>query len=73
MHHRRASPGKGKRMWQEWKWVQKYETSLRQGVSGWAWPFSVLIAGLELDIVIHVLIWLSQLTLPPGLTIPPLF
>lgn len=52
---------------------QKFGDSLRQGVFGWAWPLSVLVAGLELDIVIRVLIWLSHFTLPPGLSITPLF
>lgn len=58
-------------MWQRLK--DRYEASLMQGISGWAWPISVLVAGLEMDAVIRVLIWLSQFTLPHGVVVTNLF
>jgi hypothetical protein len=38
-------------MWQGLK--DRYEASLMQGCYGWAWPFSVLVADLELDVVVR--------------------
>ncbi|OCX68973.1 hypothetical protein A6M23_16490 [Acidithiobacillus thiooxidans] len=52
-------------MWQEF-W-HKFERSRRQGISSWAWPLSVLIVGLGMYVIIRVLIWLSQFTIPSGL------
>lgn len=45
------------------KFIIIFETSLKTGINGWAWPIVTLIAGLEIDIVIHIIIWLISLKL----------
>lgn len=46
-----------------------FEKSLRDGIRGWAWPMVILIAGIELELVAHLIAWISQLSLSPGIVI----
>ncbi len=46
-----------------------FEKSLRDGIRGWAWPMVILVAGIELELVAHLIAWISQLSLPPGIVI----
>lgn len=53
------------------KLCSEFESSLRRGVHGYALPIVILLAGFELEVMIRIINWISDLSFWSGIKILP--